>query len=154
MATIVEDWLACLEQHGCRITLPVRAVVEVAATSTRILRPPQLLTQVRARHPRISPHTVNRTLARLLALGLIRRVHDAAGQPAFLAAGAARLSLVICERCGEAEFVECQNVARLLDDIRERTGFALRDSALQLFGVCAQCQPLVPSPHTALCEPA
>ncbi|MCS6911469.1 MAG: transcriptional repressor, partial [Anaerolineales bacterium] len=105
MATIVEDWLGYLEQRGCRITLSVRAVVEVVATSTRVLRPPQLLAQVRARYPRTSLHTVNRTLARLLALGLIQRVHDAAGQPAFLAAGAERLPLVICERCGEAEYV-------------------------------------------------
>lgn len=71
MATIVEDWLGYLEQRGCRITLSVRAVVEVVATSTRVLRPPQLLAQVRARYPRTSLHTVNRTLARLLALGLI-----------------------------------------------------------------------------------
>lgn len=140
MATIVEDWLAHLEQAGWRVTLPTRAVVEIVATSTQVLRPAQLLARVRARHAGIAPQTVRLTLARLTALGLLQHVPDGAGRWAYLVAGAEHQSLVICERCGEAEYVECQGVTPLLEDIRERTGFALRNSALQLFGLCGQCQ--------------
>lgn len=149
MATIVEEWLTQLEEHGCRITLAVRAVVEVTATSTRAMRPGQLLARVRTRRPCVSPHTVRRLVARLVALGLIQRVPSPAGPPVLLAAGAAQLPLVICERCGEAEYVESQNAAQLIGDLRQQSGFVLRASALQVYGVCAQCQVGDP-PSTAV----
>lgn len=146
MATIVEEWLTRLEEHGCRITLAARAVVEVTATSTRALRPGQVLARARMRRPCVSPHTVRRLLARLAALGLIQRVPNLAGPPVFLAAGAPQLPVVICERCGEAEYVESRSAARLIGDLRQQSGFVLRASALQVYGVCAQCQAGDPPP--------
>lgn len=140
MATIVEDWLAYLERNGSRVTLSTRAVVEVAATSTRALRSAQLLARVRARHPGVSQQTVNRTLARLIALGLIQRVQDGEGQLAYLAAGPDGQALVICERCGEVEYVECPTFLAIFEEIRQLTGFALRAPCFPVFGVCAHCQ--------------
>lgn len=140
MTTIVEDWLGILQANGHRPSMAVRAIVEVLAISTRPLPPRQVLEAVQARYPSLGSIGLQPTLEKLEAVGLLRRVSDGRGQTYYLAAGADYQPLLICQRCGEAEYVECETLQPVLEEITTRTGFAPRTLALQFFGVCGPCQ--------------
>ena len=71
----VEQWVSILQNNGCRITAPRRAILRVIAESPRALQPGEIFELSRVKHPSIGLVTVYRTLEQLEKLGLIQRVH-------------------------------------------------------------------------------
>jgi Fe2+ or Zn2+ uptake regulation protein len=138
----VDSWLACLQTNGYRLTAPRRAVVEIIAASPYILGPFDVYAQARARYPRLGLVTVYRTLEKLEELGLIQRVHRPAGCHAFVAASNGHQHLLICDRCGRAEFFngDGDHIDALMAAVGQGSGYHVQDHWLQLFGVCGACQ--------------
>lgn len=135
-----ERWLTALQENGYRLTESRRAVVEIVAASARALTPLEVFDLARAAHPDLGLVTVYRTLEKLEELHLIQRVHQPGGCQAFLTAGQGHQHLLLCQKCGRAVFFEGDDLQPLFDSIAQKTGYAIQEHWLQLFGLCRACQ--------------
>jgi Fe2+ or Zn2+ uptake regulation protein len=137
-----QEWLACLQAHGYRLTEPRKAVVETIAESDYVLTPQDVYDQARSRYPKLGLVTVYRTIEKLEELDLIQRVHRPSGCQAFIAAFSGHQHLLICQECGRVEFFRGDHTGMetLMDDVGDRSGYKIQAHWLQLFGVCTLCQ--------------
>ena len=137
-----QEWLACLQANGYRLTEPRKAVVETIAESDYVLTPQDVYDRARSRYPKLGLVTVYRTIEKLEELELIQRVHRPSGCQAFIAAFAGHQHLLICKNCGRVEFFsgDQTGMETLMDSVRDRSGYQIHEHWLQLFGVCALCR--------------
>lgn len=129
-----------MRHSGCRLTPARRAVVHAIVASQRAITPLQIYEAARRRHRALGLVSVYRTLEKLEQLGLIQRVHQPAGCEAFIAACTGHQHLLICRRCGRADFFEGDDLRPLIRSISRRTGYSIGEHWLQLFGLCQDCQ--------------
>lgn len=137
---LAETWLKALQEHGYRLTDARRAVVEIVALAWRALTPLEVFDQARAKYPDLGLVTVYRTLEKLEELHLIQRVHQPEGCQAFITASQGHQHLLLCQNCGQVMFFEGDDLDTLLASIAAKTGYAIREHWLQLFGLCRNCQ--------------
>jgi Fe2+ or Zn2+ uptake regulation protein len=135
-----EIWLQDLRHNGYRLTPARRAVVQVMAATPRAITPLEVYDRARGRHRALGLVSVYRTLEKLEELGLIQRVHQPEGCQAFVSASHGHQHLLICRECGRAAFFEGDDLQPLIRSISRRTGFAIGEHWLQLFGLCRDCR--------------
>lgn len=135
----VEAWLQCLAANGYRLTAPRQTVVEIIASSDRLLSPLEVYERARKIYPRIGLVTVYRTVEKLEELELIQRVHQPSGCHAFVAATTGHQHLLICEGCGKVEFFSGDTMDRLIESVGLASGYNVHEHWLQLFGMCREC---------------
>jgi Fur family ferric uptake transcriptional regulator len=136
------EWLARLQDNGCRLTAPRQAVVEIIAASQHILSPLDVYTMARSRYPRLGLVTVYRTMEKLEELGLLQRVHQPTGCQGFVAAAPGHQHLLICQSCGLFEYFDGRpdRMDALVADLAEASSFQIQEHWLQLFGLCPACR--------------
>jgi Fur family ferric uptake transcriptional regulator len=137
---LAEEWLDQLRDSGCRLTKARKAVVATVANSRRAITPLQIFASASRRYRRLGLVSVYRTLEKLEALGLVMRVHRPEGCEAFIGAGSGHQHLLLCENCGRATFFRGDKLDPLIDSISRRSGYAVHQHWLQLFGLCVECQ--------------
>lgn len=135
-----QTWIDHLTNGGYRITKPLRILVSLLSTSDRILNPGQVYQIARKIYPKIGLVTVYRTMEKLEQAGLISRVHMPDGCQSFFQAQSGHQHLIICSRCGKAEYFEGDNLSAFFHNIGSNFGYQVQDHWLQLFGLCTQCQ--------------
>lgn len=135
----IDQWVNILQDNGCRITAPRRAIIQVVAESPRALQPNEVYELSRARHPGIGLVTVYRTLDRLEQLGLIQRVHREDGCHLLMPAANGHEHYLVCTGCGRTILFEGDDLRALFARIESGTGYRVSDHWLQLFGTCPQC---------------
>lgn len=135
-----EPWLNALQEHGYRLTESRRAVVETVAATSRALTPMEVFDSARAAHPELGLVTVYRALEKLEELRLIQRVHQPGGCQAFIAASQGHQHLLLCQTCGQVTFFEGDDLDPLFHAIAQKTGYAIQEHWLQLFGLCQDCK--------------
>jgi Fe2+ or Zn2+ uptake regulation protein len=135
-----KNWLRALTDNGYRLTGSRRAVVEIVGDSPRALTPLEVYDSARAAHPDLGLVTVYRTLEKLEELHLIQRVHQPSGCQAFIAAGHGHQHLLLCQNCGQVTFFEGDDLENLIAGISGKTGYAIQEHWLQLFGLCGKCR--------------
>jgi Fe2+ or Zn2+ uptake regulation protein len=140
MNTPIDLWLTDLQTSGYRLTGPRRAIVEIMAASPRALSPVDLFDLGRREHPGLGLVTVYRTLEKLEELNLVQRVHLPDGCHRYLRATQGHAHLILCTACGLADFFTGDDLDPLIEAIATRTGFAVHDHWLQLYGLCAHCR--------------
>jgi len=134
-------WEERLAAAGFRITVPRRAVMEVLQGADAPLSPQDILEQGEAIHPELGLTTVYRTVALLMDLDLVRRVHRSNGCRAYVAASPGHRHHVVCQRCGRTvEFPGAGDLTALIERVEERTDYHVEGHLLQLFGLCPACQ--------------
>lgn len=137
-----EAWLSHLAENGYRLTKPRQVVVNIMATSERVLNPLDVFEIGREIYPRLGLVTVYRTLEKLEELGLIQRVHQPSGCQAFVSASSGHEHLLICLVCGRVEFFKGdEGMTALMEAVEKSSGYQVREHWLQLLGVCRDCQP-------------
>ena len=137
---IASEWIAALQAHGYRMSASLQVVVEVVATSPRVLSPIQAFDLARKKNAKIGLVTIYRTLEKLEEIGLIQRVHQPSGCQGFIAANAGHQHILICENCGLVEFFSGDRLDNLMNDVARVSGYRISGHWLQLFGLCTQCQ--------------
>ncbi len=137
---ITQSWLEKLQQNGYRLIGSRRTVVEIIASSERVLSPLEVYDLARKQHPGIGLVTVYRTLEKLEELGLIQRVHQPQGCQSFIAAFHGHQHLILCSQCGKVQFFGGDNLEPLFHAIGQETGYQIQDHWLQLFGLCDECR--------------
>jgi Fe2+ or Zn2+ uptake regulation protein len=135
-----ELWLNELHENGYRLTDARRAVVDIVEKSTRALTPVQVYDLARRKYRALGLVTVYRTLEKLEDLHLIQRVHQPQGCQAFISAGHGHQHLLLCQKCGQVEFFDGDDLGALTRSIAKKTGYQINEHWLQLFGLCANCQ--------------
>jgi Fe2+ or Zn2+ uptake regulation protein len=138
--TPADEWLSRLQAGGYRLTTPLRVIVDLLAASDRALSPIELYDLGRRAYPRMGLVTVYRALDKLEELGLVQRVHQSDGCHMYLRAARGHEHLMLCTRCGHAEYFSGDDMAGLIDQIANKSGFAIQEHWLQLNGLCAECQ--------------
>ena len=138
---LIESWLNSLQDSGCRLTAPRRAIVSIVANSPRALDAIEIYDLGRDEHPRLGLVTVYRTLEKLEQLGLVQRVHQPDGCNMYLRAPEGHEHLLLCKSCGQMEYFRGDDLTKLIDDTSRRSGYQIQEHWLQLFGLCANCQP-------------
>jgi Fur family ferric uptake transcriptional regulator len=135
-------WLEQLQANGYRLTAPRQVVVEIIASSPRILSPLDVYDLARTRAPGLGLVTVYRTMEKLEELGLLQRVHQPSGCQGFIAAFSGHQHLLICQSCGMVEYFEGQHerLDALIADLAETSGYRIQEHWLQLFGLCSNCR--------------
>lgn len=135
-----ETWLSILHENGYRLTEARKAVVETVAESLRALTPLEVYDIARSAYPALGLVSVYRTLEKLEELHLIQRVHQPQGCQAFVSASQGHQHLLLCQRCGQVDYFEGDNLDSLMAGISSKTGYKIREHWLQLFGLCKNCQ--------------
>jgi Fur family ferric uptake transcriptional regulator len=135
-----KDWLALLQAHGHRLTAPRRAVVETMAASRTALRPSEILDRARGQGASLGLVTVYRTLEKLEALDLVRRVHHLHQCNAYVAVGHSMAQLLVCRVCGRTDYFRCDGLDQLLKHLLNEQGYRIEHYWLQLIGHCGDCQ--------------
>jgi Fur family transcriptional regulator, ferric uptake regulator len=138
----VERWLDRLHDNGYRLTAPRQAVVEVVATSQRVLVPLEVFEQARRSYPKLGLVTVYRTIEKLEEIGLLQRVHQPSGCQGFVAAFRGHQHLLICQSCGRVEMFsgDFEKMDTFVEEVEKGSGYSIQEHWLQLFGVCSKCQ--------------
>ncbi len=138
----VEQWVSILQDNGCRITGPRRAILRVIAESPRALQPGDIFELSRVKHPSIGLVTVYRTLDQLEKLGLIQRVHRDDGCHMLMPAPTGHEHYLVCTHCGRTILFEGDDLGSLFTKVESQTGYLISDHWLQLFGTCPDCRKL------------
>ncbi len=137
---LVDTWLERLAESGYRMTSPRRVIVETVAITERALSPLDIFDLARKDYPGLGLVTVYRTLEKLEELELVERVHQQGGCHMYLRACQGHQHLLLCTKCGRAEYFSGDNISSLMDRIALQSGYEIKDHWLQLFGLCALCQ--------------
>ncbi|HZU85872.1 MAG TPA: Fur family transcriptional regulator [Anaerolineaceae bacterium] len=137
---LANSWLARLEGEGYRLTAPRRAIVEILAATDTALGPLEVYDRARQCCPGVGLVTVYRTLEKLEETGLAQRVHQPGGCHRYLRAAEGHQHLLICTACGRAQIFEGDDLDGFITNVAARTGFAIRDHWLQLYGLCPKCK--------------
>lgn len=137
---LIDEWLRLLQESGYRQTLARRTIVEVILNSPRALEPIEVFNKGRNLHAKLGLVTVYRTLEKLEELSLVQRVHQPGGCNMYLRATHGHEHLIICTRCGKADFFSGDDLSPLMNNVTNRTGFTINNHWLQLFGLCPECK--------------
>ena len=135
------SWLAQLKDNGYRLTKARKAVVETVAGTASALNPLEVYEQSKATCPSLGLVSVYRTLEKLEELDLIQRVHQPDGCNAYLPHADGHQHLIICEKCGKAEYFEGkEDMDTFFSKVADEHGFTVNEHWLQLFGICSECE--------------
>ena len=134
-------WEGALSAAGHRITEPRRVVMQVLDGAQRPLSPQEIYERGQALHPRLGLVTVYRAVELFESLDLVRRVHREDGCHGYLLSKPGHRHVLMCERCGRAvEFAGEDDLEALIERVEARTGYAVAEHLLQLFGLCPGCR--------------
>lgn len=144
-STTGEAWLEQLQESGCRITSPRRAIVHILANSDQALEAVEIFDLSREDHKQMGLVTVYRTLEMLEQLGLVQRVHQAAGCHLFLRAPQGHEHILVCKACRRTDYFSGDDLTELIEATSQKSGYQIQDHWLQFLGLCARCRKIVPT---------
>lgn len=142
MAVGVPDpnaWLEALRVNGCCLTDVQELLARIFAQADSPLSAEQVWDYARQARPETGRATVYRMIDRLESLGLLRRVHGYMGCHHFIPALPEPAILFVCWVCGRADYLDCQPLDWLVQQVEHASGHRVTESRLQLFGTCAVC---------------
>ena len=134
-----EQVRARLHERGLRWTPQRRLLIDVLAETNGHITGSELLERCRRIDPETIPSTVYRTLDVLEELGVIRHGHAADGREEFHVLPAREHGHLYCTVCGRSWEIEAPEAAALVDELRDRRGFAADLSHLTVAGTCRDC---------------
>jgi len=121
--------------------MPRRAVMEALVAAEVPLQPHEIRERAQTSHRRLGLVTVYRTLALLMELDLVRRVHREDGCHGYLLTTPGHRHALICQCCARAiEFAGGDDISALIQRVEAQTGYRVEEHLLQLFGQCPDCQ--------------
>ena len=138
------DWQEILSQHGYRLSEPRKRIMKLLANTETALGPQQIHQQLQGSN-KIGLVSVYRTLDLLLELGLVTVVYDSQHNPGYMLSTIGHHHHIVCQNCSKAlEFSGSDDINELVLRVEKETAFKVRDHLLQLFGLCPECQKIIP----------
>ncbi|HTS14607.1 MAG TPA: Fur family transcriptional regulator [Candidatus Sulfotelmatobacter sp.] len=140
--TSVEPLLAVLDRAGYQRTEPRRLVATMIAQHDGHFTAPELVRESRRRGLPVGRATIFRALDVFLALGLVERLDLPDGEHAYVMCEPSHHHHVVCQRCGRTVEVDDRGLRAVVQEIEQRTGYAIDSHRVELFGTCPACQAL------------
>lgn len=132
--------LSQLRENGYKITPQRRAVIRVMVSSSNSFTPELLLAKTRELFPSLGRVTVYRTLDILDRLGLLCHVHPDTTHPGYALGRLDHHHHIVCSKCGRvSDFSNC-GLAKVMEQLSQKTGFKIKGHILEIYGLCPKCQ--------------
>jgi Fur family ferric uptake transcriptional regulator len=128
-----------LAQRGHRLTRPRRSVAELLARQGGTFTAADLLEDADRHAVPIGRATVFRALELFTELGLLERIDLPSGEHAYVACEPAHHHHVVCRNCGQSVEVADSGLQSVVSEIARRSGYAIDNHRLELFGLCPAC---------------
>jgi Fur family ferric uptake transcriptional regulator len=133
--------IAALEDAGCRLTEPRRAIAGfVAGRGGSTFTAADIVADVRAQRLGIGRATVFRAIDLLVSVGVVERIDLQNGEHAYVACVPTHHHHVVCSRCARAVEVGDLGLGAVAREASRRTGYRIDEHRLELFGLCPVCQ--------------
>jgi Fur family transcriptional regulator, ferric uptake regulator len=134
------DAIAAMTSRGYRITAPRRSVIAAALQQSKPFTAEQIVTASANLRGESGRSTVYRTLEILASLGVISRILDGAGRPAYVAGAPVHRHHLVCSVCGTAVPFSACPVADLASTLARDNNFEVHGHLLEIFGTCGACR--------------
>ena len=131
--------MAAVSGRGYRMTGPRRTVIAAALRHDRPFTAEQIVNDVDV-FGESGRSTVYRTLEMLAALGLLSRILDASGRPAYVAGARVHRHHLVCSHCGAAFPFNTCPVGDLAASLAQENNFEVHGHLLEIFGTCGACR--------------
>ena len=135
----VRDLSERLAARGQRPTAQRLVVLEALRRTRRTVTAPELLAQLRERHPLIGRATVFRTLDSLVDAGLAQRFERAGHVYAYAACSTEHHHHLVCTSCDTSLEIDEAAIAGLTRELEALHGFTVHHATLDFYGLCAAC---------------
>ena len=135
----VEQLQTALREAGYRMTPQRLAICDVLADSREHPTPYRVYEQVRQHFPTVSIATVYNTLNALRDLGEIVEIGLGRSETHYEPHLEPHANL-ICLRCGRITDFEDLPMTQLHDQIALHSGFAIKNTRIDVYGLCRECQ--------------
>jgi Fur family ferric uptake transcriptional regulator len=131
--------IACLHDHGHKVTPQRVAIIRAVLESGELLTPSALYEKVKEADPEVGEVTVYRTLNILEELGMVCRVHTENNTHSYIGCPSEHHDHLICSDCGKVvNFTHC-NLDLLEKRLASESGFDIKDHRLEFHGLCEKC---------------
>jgi Fur family ferric uptake transcriptional regulator len=131
-----------LAGKGIRLTRQRKVLLEIIENASDHLHASDLLRLAREHDQSIDRATVYRTLAMLKEHGLVEELdllHLDGSEHHYELKGSRGHIHICCKKCGRVVEYDTELVTRLEDEVRERTGFDVDSSRIEIAAVCPVC---------------
>jgi Fur family ferric uptake transcriptional regulator len=136
--------VAALDRAGYRLTTPRRAVAQLIADREGHFTAADLIGDARSRRLGIGRATIFRALDLFEDLAVLERLELPTGEHAYVPCEPVHHHHVVCSRCGRTTEAPDHGLQAVVDDIGRRTGYAIQDHRLELYGLCPDCRAVRP----------
>jgi Fur family ferric uptake transcriptional regulator len=134
------DAIAAMTSRGYRMTAPRRSVITAALQQSQPFTAEQIVTASANLRGESGRSTVYRTLEILASLGVISRILDGAGRPAYVAGAPVHRHHLVCSECGTAVPFNACPVGDLATALARDNNFEVHGHLLEIFGTCGACR--------------
>lgn len=134
------DAMAAMTSRGYRMTAPRRSVITAALQQSQPFTAEQIVTTSANLRGESGRSTVYRTLEILASLGVISRILDGAGRPAYVAGAPVHRHHLVCSECGTAVPFNACPVGDLATTLARDNNFEVHGHLLEIFGTCGACR--------------
>jgi Fur family ferric uptake transcriptional regulator len=134
------DAMAAMTSRGYRMTSPRRSVITAALQQPQPFTAEQIVAASANLRGESGRSTVYRTLEILASLGVISRILDGTGRPAYVAGAPVHRHHLVCSACGTAVPFSACPVADLATTLAKDNNFEVHGHLLEIFGTCGACR--------------
>ena len=122
-------------------------IVDVFLHQEGHLSADDLVDVIRREHHKISRATVYRTLQWMVEAGIARKVDFGEGRSRYEHSRHPRHFHLVCKSCNQSYEFLSSDIEALIEEITSAREFAARQSVLQIYGMCDECQTGRPKPN-------
>jgi Fur family ferric uptake transcriptional regulator len=145
LAHSITELLAGLRQHGVRLTIQRRLVLEVLCEHEDHLGVHDIQQRLREQGTDLNETTVYRILQWLKAMGLVSQTDMGQRGIVYQVIGRRPHHHLICLHCGAVIDVDDGVMGPLAERLRNRYGFEPRIDHMAIYGTCRACQENAPA---------
>lgn len=130
-----------LRKAGLKVTLPRTKILELLENSdAKHLSAEEIYKSLMESGDEVGLATVYRVLAQFEAAGLVNRLNFEGGQAVFELSQGEHHDHIVCVKCNKVEEFVDEVIEKRQDEIADKMGYQITDHALNIFGICKNCQ--------------
>lgn len=130
-----------LRKAGLKVTLPRTKILELLENSdAKHLSAEEIYKSLMESGDEVGLATVYRVLAQFEAAGLVNRLNFEGGQAVFELSQGEHHDHIVCVKCNKVEEFVDEVIEKRQDEIADKMGYQITDHALNIFGICKDCQ--------------
>jgi Fur family transcriptional regulator, ferric uptake regulator len=139
-STKAEAVTAALRRRGLRASTSRRLIIQILLEVESPLSAREIASGPDGAGVGLDLASVYRNLEILERHGLVHHLHLGRGPARYVLAGAGEREYLACERCGDVEVVDPDDLDELRASVRERFGYEVTFADNPMVGLCCRCR--------------